>query len=107
MIVQLLTIASAASLAWLPYIICAIVDTFDTTFVSGNVLTLLNYLPYFNCMLTPFIALVTLWKEVTDELFQVIPVQMRTVGNNNTNNAISNRTGTKQHQAIAEDCEQH
>jgi hypothetical protein len=48
-------------------------------------------------MLTPFIALVTLWKEVTDELLQVMPVQMATARTNNTNNAINTRTGTNQH----------
>jgi len=71
MIVQLMTIATATSLSWLPFIICAIADTFNSSLVSGNLLTLLNFLPYFNCMLTPFLAVSTISKQVTIELFQL------------------------------------
>ena len=68
LIIQFMTIASATSLAWLPFVICATAQTFDNTFISGNVLTLLNYLPYFNCLLTPFLAVVTLPRKINAKL---------------------------------------
>jgi hypothetical protein len=72
-IVQLMIIALATSLAWLPFVIGAIMLTLGSTLIAGNILALLNFLPYFNCMLTPFLAIVTLPKEVTEVLFHWVP----------------------------------
>lgn len=72
-ILQLMTIALATSLAWLPFVIGAIMQALGSTLIAGDVLALLNFLPYFNCLLTPFLTVITLPKEVTGELFQWIP----------------------------------
>jgi hypothetical protein len=67
LVIQLMTIAFATSLSWLPFISCAIVYPFENTFISNSVLKLLNYFPYFNCLLTPFLAVVTFPKEIRDK----------------------------------------